>query len=53
MNISYSGTGSGKTRVIIERKIIQWRLATMGRLTEMNVVNWTINENGDSEYSLI
>ena len=36
-----------------ERKITQWRLATMGRLTEMNVVNWTINENGDSEYSLI
>ncbi len=35
-----------------QRKISQWRLATMGRLAEMKVVNWTINEKGDSEYSL-
>ena len=36
----------------IERKITQWRLATMGRLAELKVVNWSINEKGDSEYSL-
>lgn len=35
-----------------ERKISQWRLATMGRLAELKVVNWKINEKGDSEYSL-
>ncbi len=35
-----------------ERKITQWRLATMGRLAELKVVNWRINEKGDSEYSL-
>jgi len=34
------------------RKISQWRLATMGRLAELRVVNWRINEKGDSEYSL-
>ena len=35
-----------------ERKISQWRLATMGRLAELKVVDWQINEKGDSEYSL-
>ena len=35
-----------------ERKITQWRLATMGRLAELKVVNWVINPRGDSEYSL-
>ena len=35
-----------------ERKISQWRLATMGRLAELKVVDWKINEKGDSEYSL-
>ena len=35
-----------------ERKISQWRLATMGRLSELKVVDWRINEKGDSEYSL-
>lgn len=34
------------------RKIAQWRLATMGRLSELKIVNWVINEKGDSEYSL-
>ncbi len=37
---------------ITERKISQWRLATMGRLTELKAVDWIINEKGDSEYSL-
>ncbi len=37
---------------ITSRKISQWRLATMGRLSELNVVNWKINEKGDSEYTL-
>ena len=36
----------------VERKISQWRLATMGRLAELRVVSWRINEKGDSEYSL-
>lgn len=35
-----------------ERRVAQWRLATMGRLSEMRIVNWNINEKGDSEYSL-
>jgi Arc/MetJ-type ribon-helix-helix transcriptional regulator len=35
-----------------ERKVTQWRLATMGRLSELKVVHWRINEKGDSEYSL-
>ena len=35
-----------------QRKITQWRLATMGRLAELKVVDWRINEKGDSEYSL-
>ena len=33
------------------RKVNQWRLATMGRLAELGVVTWTINEKGDSVYS--
>lgn len=36
----------------VQRKITQWRLATMGRLAELKVVDWRINEKGDSEYSL-
>ena len=36
----------------VQRKITQWRLATMGRLAELKVVHWRINEKGDSEYSL-
>ncbi len=34
------------------RKITQWRLATMGRLAELKIVDWNINDKGDSEYSL-
>ena len=36
----------------VQRKITQWRLATMGRLAELKVVNWKINDKGDSEYYL-
>ena len=36
----------------VQRKITQWRLATMGRLAELKVVDWRINDKGDSEYSL-
>lgn len=36
----------------VERKVSQWRLATMGRLAELKVVDWQINEKGDSEYTL-
>lgn len=35
-----------------KKKIVQWRLATMGRLSELKIVNWTINEKGDSVYTL-
>ena len=35
-----------------ERKVSQWRLATMGRISELKIVNWKINKKGDSEYSL-
>ena len=35
-----------------QRKISQWRLATMGRLSELKVVDWRINEKGDSVYNL-
>ena len=38
---------------IVDRKIAQWRLATMGRLAELGAVNWSINDKGDSEYSII
>ncbi|MBT4326620.1 MAG: hypothetical protein HOD60_06895 [Candidatus Nitrosopelagicus sp.] len=35
-----------------EKKISQWRLSTMGRLAEMNVVKWTISPDSISEYVL-
>ena len=34
------------------RRITQWRLATMGRLSELGVVGWEINRRGDSEFFL-
>ena len=34
------------------KKIIGWRVATMGRLSELGVVEWKINKSGDSIYSL-
>lgn len=36
-----------------ERKIVAWRVATMGRLAELHVVKWKIDESGDSEFSLL
>ena len=36
----------------IKKKISQWRLSTMGRLAEMNVVKWTISPDSISEYAL-
>ena len=36
-----------------KRKITQRRLATMGRLTEMGIVNWNINEDSVSEYTIV
>ena len=35
-----------------ERKITQWRVATMGRLAELGAVRWTIDSKGDSVYTL-
>jgi len=36
-----------------QRKITQWRVATMGRLAELKIIDWNINDKGDSEYFLI
>jgi len=36
----------------IEKRISQWRLSTMGRLAEMNVVKWNISKDSISEYAL-
>jgi len=36
----------------LEKKISQWRLSTMGRLSELNVVKWTISKDSISEYVL-
>jgi Arc/MetJ-type ribon-helix-helix transcriptional regulator len=36
----------------VQRKISQWRLDPIGRLAELNVVDWIINEKGDSEYHI-
>ncbi|MBT4325417.1 MAG: hypothetical protein HOD60_00705 [Candidatus Nitrosopelagicus sp.] len=36
----------------LEKKISQWRLSTMGRLSEMGVVKWTISKDSISEYVL-
>ena len=33
-------------------KIVQARVATMGRLAELQKVKWTIDEKGDSEFIL-
>ena len=33
-------------------RISSWRAATMGRLSELRKINWQINSNGKSEYSL-
>ncbi|MCH7559765.1 MAG: hypothetical protein IIC67_00090 [Thaumarchaeota archaeon] len=35
-----------------KRRIVGWRVATMGRMSELRIVNWEINEKGESEYSL-
>ncbi|MCH7647179.1 MAG: hypothetical protein IIA83_01040 [Thaumarchaeota archaeon] len=35
-----------------KRRIVGWRVATMGRMSELRMVNWEINEKGESQYSL-
>ncbi len=35
-----------------KKRIVGWRVATMGRISEMRIVNWEINKSGESEYSL-
>lgn len=37
---------------VTKKKIVGWRVATMGRLSELRVINWEINTSGESEYSL-
>ena len=35
-----------------KKRIVGWRVATMGRISELRIVNWEINSSGESEYSL-
>jgi len=35
-----------------KKRIIGWRVATMGRLAELNLVHWTIDSSGDSVFSV-
>jgi len=35
-----------------KKRIVGWRVATMGRISELRIVNWEINKSGESEYSL-
>jgi len=35
-----------------ERRIKGWRVATMGRLAELELVHWTIDSSGDSVFSV-
>ena len=35
-----------------KKRIVGWRVATMGRISEIRLVNWEINKSGESEYSL-
>lgn len=37
---------------VTKKKIVGWRVATMGRLSELRVIDWEINSSGESEYSL-
>jgi len=35
-----------------KKRIVGWRVATMGRISELRVVNWEVNKSGESEYFL-
>ena len=35
-----------------KRKIVGWRVATMGRMSELQLVNWEINRKGESLYTI-
>jgi len=35
-----------------KKRIVGWRVATMGRISELGIINWEINKRGESEYSL-
>jgi len=37
---------------VTKKRIVGWRVATMGRISEMRIVNWEISKSGESEYSL-
>ena len=37
---------------ITKKRIVGWRVATMGRISELRIVNWEINASGESEYSI-
>lgn len=50
-NFDFDSIGSFDDDVT-KHRIVGYRVATMGRLSEMHVVNWRINERGESEFSL-
>lgn len=35
-----------------KRRVVGWRVATMGRLAELKLVHWTIDSSGDSVFSV-
>jgi len=49
---SLEGELSSKRKNEIKQSIVQERVATMGRLSELQVVNWEIDKEGKSIYSL-
>ena len=36
-----------------KKRIVGWRVATMGRISEIGLVRWDINPSGESEYSIV
>jgi hypothetical protein len=49
----YLGKEDNRTKWQTKRKeeIVSWRMATMGRLSEMGVIDWQMKEGGTAEYS--
>ena len=38
---------------ITRKRIVGWRVATMGRISELRIVNWEFNSSGESEYAFV
>lgn len=48
----FDSIGSSGSDDVTKHRIVGYRVATMGRLAEMRVVKWLINDRGESEFSL-